>query len=549
MAGNSALSAAVKAKKDEFYTQLTDIEKEMRYYRKHFKDKTVLCNCDDPFESNFFKYFVLNFNRLGLKKLIATCYFSSPIIGQQLQYHFNQDGQMTFSFGDDTSDDYKAKRPYKAIVTSVYDTTGDGGVDMVDVAKLFMSGENELSELDGDGDFRSQECLELLDESDIVVTNPPFSLFREYIATLMQHEKKFIIIGNVNAITYKEVFPLIMQNKIWIGASIHSGDRAFYVPDDYPLNAAGCGVDQDGRRFIRVKGVRWYTNLDFKQRHEDLMFEFDATDDYRFVLRLWYIGKQFIQFLCYRKNVEFSKVELAAPCENGTHETFAELYVLDEGVDTEIQTLKDGRYIKQAYISGHEGQILSDIASEKLYLRHLPDSFQSGKHIDAARFVMITAAFEWEFDRLFPDGICKSKERVEAELIVSQKLNELIDTSSGKTKKIYKSLLKCIERRPSLANKIEKIGSDMGALLEPFGQQLYGFNKEELNYTDMGKRLGDQRNYFAHGDLDKDFIGLSLLDLIFLQRIIYAIQLKISGLEDKQIQRAINDLFQCRFAI
>lgn len=134
MAGNSALSAAVKAKKDEFYTQLTDIEKEMRYYRKHFKDKTVLCNCDDPFESNFFKYFVLNFNRLGLKKLIATCYFSSPIIGQQLQYHFNQDGQMTFSFGDDTSDDYKAKRPYKAIVTSVYDTTGDGGVDTLYVS-------------------------------------------------------------------------------------------------------------------------------------------------------------------------------------------------------------------------------------------------------------------------------------------------------------------------------------------------------------------------------------------------------------------------------
>lgn len=125
----------------------------------------------------------MNFNRLGLKKLIATCYFSSPIIGQQLQYHFNQDGQMTFSFGDDTSDDYKAKRPYKAIVTSVYDTTGDGGVDMVDVAKLFMSGENELSELDGDGDFRSQECLELLDESDIVVTNPHF----HYSVSILPH--------------------------------------------------------------------------------------------------------------------------------------------------------------------------------------------------------------------------------------------------------------------------------------------------------------------------------------------------------------------------
>lgn len=281
----------------------------------------------------------------------------------------------------------------------------------------------------------------------------------------------------------------------------------------------------------------------------NMMFEFDATNDYRFVLRLWYIAKKFIQFLCYRKNVEFSKVELAAPCKDGTHETFAELYVLEEGINTEVQTLKDGRYIKQVYISGHEGQILSDIANEKLYLRHLPDSFESGRHIDAARFVMITAALEWEFDRLFPDGIPKSKEQAEAESAVSQKLNELMKSSKGKTKKIYKSLLKCIERKPSLANKIEKIGSEMGILLEPFGQQLYGFNNEKLSYTDMGKRLGDQRNHFAHGDLDKDFIGLSLLDLIFLQRIIYAIQLKISGLEDQNIQRAINDLFQCRFVI
>ena len=260
MAGNSALSAAVKAKKDEFYTQLTDIEKEMRYYRKHFKGKTVLCNCDDPFESNFFKYFVLNFNRLGLKKLIATCYATSPISGQQL------------SLFDVVGGDESVKnKPYKAIVTKVYDVTGDGGVDMFDVAELFKQHENELTELEGDGDFRSAECLALLDEADIVVTNPPFSLFREYVSVLMEHEKHFIIIGNVNAITYKEVFPLIMENKIWIGASIHSGDRAFYVPDDYPLNAAGCGVDADGRRFIRVKGVRWYTNLDLKQRHEELI--------------------------------------------------------------------------------------------------------------------------------------------------------------------------------------------------------------------------------------------------------------------------------------
>ena len=265
------LNAAAKAKKDEFYTQLTDIEKEMRHYRKHFKGKTVFCNCDDPFESNFFKYFVLNFNRLGLKKLIATCYFSSPIAGQQLQYHCDENGQMSFFFGDETEITDGAKRPYKAIVTQVYDKTGDGGVDMVDVAELFVSGENQLTELEGDGDFRSAECLALLDESDIVVTNPPFSLFREFVNVLIQREKHFIILGNVNAITYKEFFPLIRDNKVWIGASIHSGDRKFYVPDDYPLNASCCGMDEDGRRFIRVKGVRWYTNLDIRQRHEEMI--------------------------------------------------------------------------------------------------------------------------------------------------------------------------------------------------------------------------------------------------------------------------------------
>ncbi len=271
MAKNTDLGAARTAKKDEFYTQLTDIEKEMRYYRKHFKGKTVLCNCDDPFESNFFKYFALNFNRLGLKKLIATCYYSSPIVGQQLQYGCDANGQMTFSFEDKAVEENKSKRPYKAVVTQVYDKKGDGGVDMLDVAELFRSGENELVELEGDGDFRSPECLDLLDEADIVVTNPPFSLFRDYVAVLMEHQKHFIIIGNVNAITYKEIFPLIMENKLWFGASIHSGDRKFYVPDDYPLNAAGCGVDEDGKRYIRVKGVRWYTNLDLKQRHEEMI--------------------------------------------------------------------------------------------------------------------------------------------------------------------------------------------------------------------------------------------------------------------------------------
>lgn len=261
MAGNSNLNSAKTARKDEFYTQLTDIEKEMRYYRKHFAGKTVLCNCDDPFESNFFKYFVLNFNRLGLKKLIATCYTNSPIANRQLSL-----------FDIIGTTESTENKPYKAVVNTVYDATGDGAVDMLDVAELFKSGENELTELEGNGDFRSAECLALLDEADIVVTNPPFSLFREYVAILIEHEKQFIIIGNLNAVKYKEIFPLLMNNQMWLGASIHSGDRAFFVPDDYPLKASGCGIDEEtGRKYIRVKGVRWFTNLDIKQRHDEII--------------------------------------------------------------------------------------------------------------------------------------------------------------------------------------------------------------------------------------------------------------------------------------
>lgn len=280
MAGNKNLNSAKTARKDEFYTQLTDIEKEMRYYRKHFKGKTVLCNCDDPFESNFFKYFVLNFNRLGLKRLIATCYATSPIMGSQLKYHIDSTGQMSFSFDDELVEDDIVKRPYKAVVTTVHDTTGDGGVDMFDVAELFRIGENQLTELEGDGDFRSPECVELLDEADIVVTNPPFSLFREFVSLIVEHQKNFVIIGNQNAISYEETFSLMKSNKMWIGASIHSGDRAFFVPDDYPLDAAGCGIDgETGRKYIRVKGVRWFTNLDIKQRHEEMILVRRYTPD------------------------------------------------------------------------------------------------------------------------------------------------------------------------------------------------------------------------------------------------------------------------------
>lgn len=271
MAGhtNASMSAAIKAKNDEFYTLLTDIEKEMRHYRKHFKGKTVLCNCDDPFESNFFKYFVLNFNRLELKKLIATCYATSPIAGQQLSLFDVVGGE-----------EEQRNKPYKAVVTKVYDVTGDGGVDMFDVAELFKTHENELTELEGDGDFRSDECLALLDEADIVVTNPPFSLFREYVATLMEYDKKFIIIGNSNAITYKEVFPLIMQNKFWLGVTRSgTGSMWFRIMDDFPVKS-GQKVE-NGVRYQTIGNSAWFTNLDVKKRHEEMILVKRYTpDDY-----------------------------------------------------------------------------------------------------------------------------------------------------------------------------------------------------------------------------------------------------------------------------
>lgn len=222
---NAELSNARNAKKDEFYTQLEDINAEMVHYESQFKDKVVFMNCDDPTWSNFWRYFHMEFERLGLKKIISTHYEA----GETASY------MMTYEGGND--EDFEV------------------GV---------------RTELTQNGDFRSPECIKLLDEADIVVTNPPFSLFRPYVSLLMEHNKKFIIIGNVNAITCKEIFPLIRDDEMWFGASIHSGDRKFYVPDDYPLEAAGCGIDDNGRKYIRVKGVRWYTNMDYSARHADL---------------------------------------------------------------------------------------------------------------------------------------------------------------------------------------------------------------------------------------------------------------------------------------
>lgn len=257
---NKALSAANKAKKDEFYTQLSDIENELRHYKEHFKGKTVLCNCDDPYESNFFKYFAINFNHLGLKKLICTCYAGSPVVYTQLSFFGEEE-----AIGKPQTE----KKPYKIEITEVKDMNDDGAVDLTDVKLLLKSVDGQPTLLKGNGDFRSDECIELLKQADIVVTNPPFSLFREYIAQLMEYSKKFIIIGNQNAITYKEVFPLLKENKVWLGYK--AGDMAFTVPDSYEARETRFWIDENGQKWRSLGNICWYTNLDIDKRHEELI--------------------------------------------------------------------------------------------------------------------------------------------------------------------------------------------------------------------------------------------------------------------------------------
>jgi len=257
MAGNESLGKAKAARDDEFYTQLPDIERELHHYRQHFRDKVVFCNCDDPFESNFFKYFVLNFNRLGLKALVCTCYAGSPIMGGQLSLF-------------DVEPEAAPGTPYKAVVTCVYDKDGDGDVDMLDVAELFKSGENELTELEGDGDFRSPECLALMDSADIVCTNPPFSLFREYVTTLVEHGKKFVIIGPSTGIKYKETFPLVRDGKMWLGYGFAKGDAYFSIPKENARDFAA-GVYDEATGLVHFRKCTWFTNLDIKKRHDEMI--------------------------------------------------------------------------------------------------------------------------------------------------------------------------------------------------------------------------------------------------------------------------------------
>ncbi len=232
---NSLLKEAKANKKDEFYTQLSDIEKELKHYRNHFKDKVVLCNCDDPRVSNFFHFFSYNFEKFGLKKLIATCYKNQEM------------------------DLFSENKSEQAIYLEyIGDKNGNNVPDVEEIG---------IKHLKGDGDFRSKECIELLKQADIVVTNPPFSLFREYISQLIEYDKKFVIVGHQNAIKYKEIFPLIRDNKIWLGFGF-TGGAAHFLNTQYE-DYATAGNHKEG--MIRVSGVHWFTNLDINKRHEDLI--------------------------------------------------------------------------------------------------------------------------------------------------------------------------------------------------------------------------------------------------------------------------------------
>lgn len=279
-----------------------------------------------------------------------------------------------------------------------------------------------------------------------------------------------------------------------------------------------------------------------------LTFEFEPTGEYEFILRLWRIAKSFLTYLCYRRNANLPMAKLSAPYAGEKHEEFATLYVIGEDGKPSVEDIQKGRYISQQLIAGHEGQILEDIASNKLYLRHIPESYDSGRHKDVAKFIMLTSAFEWEFGRTYPNGVKKSEAALAVEKAATEAIEILFKNSTGRLRDKYRYLKKRIKDDP-LQSEIEQVGKDFSEIIEPFGKQLYSIYGEKLVYSEMGKRLGDQRNHFAHGDLDKDFINLSLPDLVFLERIVYAMQLKYYAIEPSKIQNAINDLFHCGFAL
>ena len=316
---NNNLTSAKKARNDEFYTQYEDIQKEVQAYIDYnpdvFRGKVVYLNCDDPYESNFFKFFANKFNAYGIKKLVATSYFNSPVAGTELQISLLPDmpdkeiSPVKKSSPQTNTTTENGETKGRVIeITEVADENGDGIYDLEDIKKIIQAnGGGRPLKGDDDfppGDFRSKECIELLKQADIVVTNPPFSLFREYVAQLFEYDKKFLIIGHINAITYKEIFPKIMDNRMWLGPSISSGDREFEVPKNFVDPKKFTGEIRDGKYYQKVMGVRWYTNLDHGKRHQELQL-MTMAENRKF-------SKKVIDSdVCYKKYDNYDAIEVS----------------------------------------------------------------------------------------------------------------------------------------------------------------------------------------------------------------------------------------------
>lgn len=368
---NKNLGAARKAKNDEFYTQFQDIQKEIEAYVEYDKDtfrgKVVYCNCDDPFESNFFRYFVLNFKRLGLKSLISTSYKPSPVANTQLGL-----------FGDDKTLPPEKGRPKinanKFVINSVGDINGDGSFSLQDIAEQLKANKhNEWEPLKGDGDFRSDECVELLKQSDIVVTNPPFSLFREYMSQLFDYNKKFLVIGNMNAITYIEIFPMIKANKLWLGnnAKVNGGAMFYEIPESVANleQVREVKVNEQGRRvyITRVQGVRWYTNLDHGRRHQPLSL-MTIADNLKF-------NKKMKDKKAYDKYDNYDAIDVsyvdAIPSDYdgvmGVPISFMDKYSSEQfeivGANRGVAQDPNGIYGRSTYVNGKE-------TFKKLFIKH-----------------------------------------------------------------------------------------------------------------------------------------------------------------------------------
>lgn len=370
---NHNLTKAKKAKNDEFYTQYSDIEKEISAYLdynpKVFSGKVVYCNCDDPFESNFFRFFVLNFNKLGLKRLISTSYKSSPIANTQLGL-----------FGDDKILEKAKGRPKvtanKFIINEVKDTDGDGELNLKDVAEALKANKNnEWTPLEGDGDFRSDECVELLKQSDIVVTNPPFSLFREYVKQLFEYSKRFVIVGSMSAITYTEIFPLMKENRMWLGNKTSSQQMFLEAPKEYTERVMASKPQGmwwrivNGKPLIGIHTALWFTNLDHGRRHQPLPL-MTMQENLKYSKHKEIVGKK-----AYEKYDDYDAIEVpftdAIPSDYGgvmgVPISFMDKYNPDQfeiiGSNRGVDQDPNGVYGRSSHLNGKE-------TFKRLFIRH-----------------------------------------------------------------------------------------------------------------------------------------------------------------------------------